>query len=251
MDDDLFTYEVKIHELSYSLSVEQQMKDLDNGSLDVYERKLCYDESEKMYVEVVIFINKRLVRMIDVTVEQWLDLKYDNHTMYENLEEGELKDEALNSKVIFKGSKRVDEESSDNARTHCSPRYLMIMQEEIIIVKLIRMKDGLINVSLWETKIMTLEPSGRLNEFGVLISWNSKCVVVMLAIGIVLSSLVYLNSSFSGYHVVPPPYNGTFLPPKPDLVFTNDLNASESVANVLNVESSRNEDETEIESVPK
>nr|GEV42874.1 hypothetical protein [Tanacetum cinerariifolium] len=78
-----------------------------------------------------------------------------------------------------------------------------------------------------------------------------------------------------GYHVVPPLYTGTFLPPKLDLVFTNDPNASESVANVLNVESSINnpskdmsktlrpdvpivkdwisdsEDETEIESVPK
>nr|GEW49518.1 hypothetical protein [Tanacetum cinerariifolium] len=29
-----------------------------------------------------------------------------------------------------------------------------------------------------------------------------------------------------GYHVVPPPYTGTFLPPKPDLVFTDDPNAS-------------------------
>nr|GEW27158.1 ribonuclease H-like domain, reverse transcriptase, RNA-dependent DNA polymerase [Tanacetum cinerariifolium] len=40
-----------------------------------------------------------------------------------------------------------------------------------------------------------------------------------------------------GYHVVPPPYTGTFLPPKPNLVFTNDLNARELVANVFNVES--------------
>nr|GEV93149.1 hypothetical protein [Tanacetum cinerariifolium] len=78
-----------------------------------------------------------------------------------------------------------------------------------------------------------------------------------------------------GYHVVPPPYTGTFLPPKPNLVFFDDPNASESVANVFNVESSTNkpskdmskklrpgaaivedwisdsEDETEIESMPK
>nr|GEX09387.1 hypothetical protein [Tanacetum cinerariifolium] len=78
-----------------------------------------------------------------------------------------------------------------------------------------------------------------------------------------------------GYHAVPPSYTGTFLPPKPDLVFTDDPNASESVANVFNVESSTNkpskvmsktlrpdapivedwisdsEDETEIDSVPK
>nr|GEU79288.1 copia protein [Tanacetum cinerariifolium] len=78
-----------------------------------------------------------------------------------------------------------------------------------------------------------------------------------------------------GYHDVPPPYIGAFLPLKPDLVFTDDTNSSESVANVLNVDSNKNkpsidmfkthrpdapiiedwlsdsEDETEIESVPK
>nr|GEV51824.1 ribonuclease H-like domain-containing protein [Tanacetum cinerariifolium] len=78
-----------------------------------------------------------------------------------------------------------------------------------------------------------------------------------------------------GYHVVPPSYTGTFLPPKPDLVFNDAPTSSESIANVFNVESSINkpskdmsktnrtdalivedwisdsEDETEIESVPK
>nr|GFA07741.1 hypothetical protein [Tanacetum cinerariifolium] len=43
-----------------------------------------------------------------------------------------------------------------------------------------------------------------------------------------------------GYHVVPPLYTGTFFPPKPDLVFHDDPNASELVANVFNVESSTN-----------
>nr|GEU55526.1 hypothetical protein [Tanacetum cinerariifolium] len=77
------------------------------------------------------------------------------------------------------------------------------------------------------------------------------------------------------YHDVPPSYTRTFMPPKPDLVFTDNPNASETVANVVNVESSINktskdmskthrsdspiiedwisdsEDETKIESVPK
>nr|GEY66450.1 hypothetical protein [Tanacetum cinerariifolium] len=77
------------------------------------------------------------------------------------------------------------------------------------------------------------------------------------------------------YHVVPPPYTGNFLPPKPNLVFTDDTNASALVANVINVDSSKHktskgkskthrldapiiedwisdsEDEIEIESVPK
>nr|GEV27707.1 hypothetical protein [Tanacetum cinerariifolium] len=78
-----------------------------------------------------------------------------------------------------------------------------------------------------------------------------------------------------GYHAVPPLYTRAFLPLKPDLVFTDDPNASESVVNVFNIESSKNkprkdmskthrpdapivedwicdsEDEIEIESVPK
>nr|GFA15136.1 ribonuclease H-like domain-containing protein [Tanacetum cinerariifolium] len=37
-----------------------------------------------------------------------------------------------------------------------------------------------------------------------------------------------------GYHVVPPPYTRTFMPPKPDLVFNDAPNASESMANVGN-----------------
>nr|GEV30246.1 ribonuclease H-like domain, reverse transcriptase, RNA-dependent DNA polymerase [Tanacetum cinerariifolium] len=49
-----------------------------------------------------------------------------------------------------------------------------------------------------------------------------------------------------GYHVVPPPYTRTFLPYKPDLVFTDDPNAGKSIANIPD-----SEDETKIESVPK
>nr|GEU89999.1 putative reverse transcriptase domain-containing protein [Tanacetum cinerariifolium] len=44
--------------------------------------------------------------------------------------------------------------------------------------------------------------------------------------------------SCEGYHVVPPPYNGTFMPPKPDLVFHDALTGSETVPNVFNVEPS-------------
>nr|GEW89948.1 ribonuclease H-like domain-containing protein [Tanacetum cinerariifolium] len=44
--------------------------------------------------------------------------------------------------------------------------------------------------------------------------------------------------SGEGYHVVPPPYTGTFMPPKPDLVFHDAFTASETVLTVLNVEPS-------------
>nr|GEU29485.1 C2 calcium/lipid-binding domain, CaLB [Tanacetum cinerariifolium] len=47
---------------------------------------MSYEECEKIYAEVVILIEKRLVKLIDVTVEQWLDLKYENHkTMDKNI----------------------------------------------------------------------------------------------------------------------------------------------------------------------
>nr|GEV60403.1 hypothetical protein [Tanacetum cinerariifolium] len=41
-----------------------------------------------------------------------------------------------------------------------------------------------------------------------------------------------------GYHVVPPPYTGTFMPPKPDLIFYDVPTAHETVPTVLNVKPS-------------
>nr|GEU74102.1 putative ribonuclease H-like domain-containing protein [Tanacetum cinerariifolium] len=44
--------------------------------------------------------------------------------------------------------------------------------------------------------------------------------------------------SGEGYHAVPPPYTGTFMPPKPDLVFHDAPTASETVPNVFHVKHS-------------
>nr|GEW82937.1 retrovirus-related Pol polyprotein from transposon TNT 1-94 [Tanacetum cinerariifolium] len=44
--------------------------------------------------------------------------------------------------------------------------------------------------------------------------------------------------SGEGYHVVPPPYTGTFMPPKPDLFFHDASTVSETVPNVFNFEPS-------------
>nr|GEW67953.1 reverse transcriptase domain-containing protein [Tanacetum cinerariifolium] len=44
--------------------------------------------------------------------------------------------------------------------------------------------------------------------------------------------------SCEGYHAVPPPYTGTFMPPKPDLVFHDAFTISETVPTVINVEPS-------------
>nr|GEW52567.1 retrovirus-related Pol polyprotein from transposon TNT 1-94 [Tanacetum cinerariifolium] len=52
-----------------------------------------------------------------------------------------------------------------------------------------------------------------------------------------LASLVYDRYKLGdGYHTVPPPYTGTFMPPKPDLVFHNALTVNEIVHTAFNVE---------------
>ncbi|GJV42261.1 hypothetical protein Tco_1420701 [Tanacetum coccineum] len=47
--------------------------------LGEYNWKMNYDECKKIYAKAVIFINKSLIRLIDVTMEQWLDHKYGDH----------------------------------------------------------------------------------------------------------------------------------------------------------------------------
>nr|GEW23703.1 ribonuclease H-like domain-containing protein [Tanacetum cinerariifolium] len=48
------------------------------------------------------------------------------------------------------------------------------------------------------------------------------------------------------YHVVPPPYTGTFMPPKPDLVFHNAPNAVETVHTTFNDELSPTKPENDL-----
>ncbi|GJY82117.1 hypothetical protein Tco_0494868 [Tanacetum coccineum] len=79
MDDDLFTYEVRVPEPSYFACVEQQYDNLKNGDLDFMNRECVMMKMKKIYAEAVILINKRFVRLIDITVEQWLDLKFGDH----------------------------------------------------------------------------------------------------------------------------------------------------------------------------
>nr|GEY38946.1 uncharacterized mitochondrial protein AtMg00810-like [Tanacetum cinerariifolium] len=52
--------------------------------------------------------------------------------------------------------------------------------------------------------------------------------------------------SGDGYHVVPPPYTGTFMPPKPDLVFNNALNVNETVHTAFNVKLSPTKPDTDL-----
>nr|GFD35282.1 hypothetical protein [Tanacetum cinerariifolium] len=46
------------------------------------------------------------------------------------------------------------------------------------------------------------------------------------------------SRSNKGYHAVPPPYTGNYIPPKPDLMFIDEQVKSESVDVVSNVASS-------------
>nr|GEY18836.1 ribonuclease H-like domain-containing protein [Tanacetum cinerariifolium] len=52
--------------------------------------------------------------------------------------------------------------------------------------------------------------------------------------------------SRDGYHVVPPPYTGTFMPPKPDLAFYNAPNVNETVHTAFNVELSPTKPDKEL-----
>ncbi|GJV32870.1 hypothetical protein Tco_1393270 [Tanacetum coccineum] len=89
IDEDLFTYDIEGPKPTYIPCVVQQTGNQSKKVLENYEWKMSYEECEKIYVEAVIFIDKRLVRLIDVTVEQWLDLKYGNYEkMDENVKKG-------------------------------------------------------------------------------------------------------------------------------------------------------------------
>nr|GEZ89586.1 hypothetical protein [Tanacetum cinerariifolium] len=89
MDDDLFTYEFEIPRISSIPCDKEEGDDSDDGDLDVYEPRVCYDENDGIYAKAVIFVNKRLVRLIDVTIKQWLDLIYGDHRKVDvNVKEG-------------------------------------------------------------------------------------------------------------------------------------------------------------------
>nr|GEV58044.1 putative ribonuclease H-like domain-containing protein [Tanacetum cinerariifolium] len=52
----------------------------------------------------------------------------------------------------------------------------------------------------------------------------------------VLPVLTMRYQAENGYHAVPPPYTGTFMPPKPDLVFHYAPNVNETVHTAFNIE---------------
>nr|GFB63514.1 hypothetical protein [Tanacetum cinerariifolium] len=77
--DDLFAYEVGVVEDFCFPCIEQPCENFKNGSLDIYELRQCYDEYERIFAIDVSLIDDRLVKLIDITLEQWLDLKFRDH----------------------------------------------------------------------------------------------------------------------------------------------------------------------------
>nr|GEU58922.1 ribonuclease H-like domain-containing protein [Tanacetum cinerariifolium] len=57
--------------------------------------------------------------------------------------------------------------------------------------------------------------------------------------------------SGDGYHDVPPPYTGTFMSPKPDLVFHNAPNDAETVHTTFNIELSPTKPEKDLSPIPR
>ncbi|GKB27326.1 hypothetical protein Tco_0866727 [Tanacetum coccineum] len=79
MEEDLFTYELGVVEDFHFPCIVRPSDNLKNGDLDVYEPRQCYDEYERMFTEDVILIGDRLVKLMNISLEQWLDLKYEDH----------------------------------------------------------------------------------------------------------------------------------------------------------------------------
>nr|GEY00832.1 hypothetical protein [Tanacetum cinerariifolium] len=126
MDDNLFTYEVDIPGLSYISCDVQQVDDSDDGDLGVYEKRVCFDENESVYVEAGLRLMKNTKTHGSMNrIEAYLGF-LENHGFcnggelpgmirvgymtyfqdYEwyNLIDGKLKEEALKQNSIYEGS---------------------------------------------------------------------------------------------------------------------------------------------------
>ncbi|GJT96175.1 SGNH hydrolase-type esterase domain-containing protein [Tanacetum coccineum] len=85
--------------------VAKMKDDSDDEDLDVYEPRVGYDENDGIYAKVVIFVNKRLVRLMDVTVEQCLDLIYGDHKKVDV----KVKEELISKWLVQSYKKQFDE----------------------------------------------------------------------------------------------------------------------------------------------
>ncbi|GKB00170.1 hypothetical protein Tco_0828163 [Tanacetum coccineum] len=113
MDDDLFAYKVEIPEPSRAQSVEQQYDDLKNSDLEIFAPQKCYEEYERMFAEAMILINGKLIRLIDVTIEQWPDLKFGDHRKVnkEVMESDDEEEVLTNEELSDLEEENLDEEN--------------------------------------------------------------------------------------------------------------------------------------------
>nr|GEV61340.1 C2 calcium/lipid-binding domain, CaLB [Tanacetum cinerariifolium] len=81
MNDDLFTYKVKIHELSYFPSVEQQMDDIDKRNLNSYKKQFDEYMEIKKQNEVYGLDAGMEYDPSNVDFDEWLALKFSNYMM--------------------------------------------------------------------------------------------------------------------------------------------------------------------------
>ncbi|GJW32784.1 hypothetical protein Tco_0052816 [Tanacetum coccineum] len=177
MDDDLSTYEVGILGLSYPLFDEPRCDNLDIYDHEFYERSLCYDEEEKSYAKAVFFINTRLIRLIDVTIEQWLDVKYGNHeTMDKNIKDGVISTWLIRSyKQQFNDYveiKRKNDVFEHNADMECDPSNVEADDEEVLTDKELSNPEEL----YVDTNLLTHDISGfktyKENKNAWIHEWN-------------------------------------------------------------------------------
>nr|GEX50264.1 hypothetical protein [Tanacetum cinerariifolium] len=78
-------------------------------------------------------------------------------------------------------------------------------------------------------------------------SWLSPLQVLLVLILSLPASPIYDRyHSRDGYHVIPPPYTGTFMPPKPNLVFHDAPNINETDHPAFNVELSPTKPNTDL-----
>nr|GEV44608.1 ribonuclease H-like domain-containing protein [Tanacetum cinerariifolium] len=109
--------------------------------------------------------------------------------------------------------------------------------------------DDLKEIDLkWHMAMLTMRARRQKKNQQIMPSWHLPPQVHQVLQVLTVSSEIDVNvptslmhdryKSGEGYHAVSPSYTGTFMPPKPDLVFYDAPTASETVPPVFNVEPS-------------
>nr|GEV45689.1 putative reverse transcriptase domain-containing protein [Tanacetum cinerariifolium] len=118
-----------------------------------------------------------------------------------------------------------------------------VFEEDIKLLKLnVMLRDNALNLSkLLASQISDKTGLGYDNQvFNSTVFDCDELISFESDVSMPTSPVYDKYKSGEGYHVVPPPYTGTFIPPKPDLVFHDALTINGTVPTVLNVKPSPN-----------